>query len=108
MKKQTTKREPIQEELKENIVGRDGVSCHYCGKKTTKAERQFDHLVPVVKGGKNKEENLVVSCKVCNRKKSSKDYDKFVEDELLRVKTHLDTLLGRKKTPGSTSGTTQG
>jgi 5-methylcytosine-specific restriction endonuclease McrA len=98
MKKETIKRVAIDSELKEVVTKRDGINCHYCGKKTTKAERQFDHIVPVTKGGKNKEENLVVSCKVCNRKKSAKEYDKFVAEELLRVTTHLDTLLGRKKT----------
>lgn len=33
---------------------------------------EFDHIKPVVKGGKNKINNIVLSCRFCNRSKGAK------------------------------------
>ena len=68
------------------------IHCHYCGKKTAKRERHLDHILAVERGGTNDPANLVVSCKVCNTKKSTTDYTAFIDREIARVQLHLDTL----------------
>jgi 5-methylcytosine-specific restriction endonuclease McrA len=90
------KRVPIPAKLRLEVVERDGICCHYCGAKTLKSNRQCDHIIPVTKNGLNEAKNLVISCKSCNRRKSARDYNKFIEDEIIRVQRNLDTLLGRK------------
>ena len=43
--------------------------CYYCGGKYKPDELTMDHLIPVVRGGKSVQGNLVPSCKECNNKK---------------------------------------
>ncbi|MDH4164386.1 MAG: HNH endonuclease [Nitrospirota bacterium] len=43
--------------------------CYYCGKKSKATELTMDHLVPVVRGGRSVESNVVPACKDCNSKK---------------------------------------
>jgi 5-methylcytosine-specific restriction protein A len=43
--------------------------CYYCGKKFKPAELTMDHLVPIVRGGKSVQGNLVPACKECNTRK---------------------------------------
>ena len=87
----------MPDELRDYIIKLKGTTCYYCGKKTTKAERQIDHIHPVAKGGENNFDNLVVACKVCNRKKSDTDILIFIEKELKRLDLHLNTLLNLKE-----------
>ncbi|HEY6011164.1 MAG TPA: HNH endonuclease signature motif containing protein [Nitrospirota bacterium] len=43
--------------------------CHYCGGKFKAADLTMDHLVPIVRGGKTVQGNLVPACKECNTRK---------------------------------------
>jgi 5-methylcytosine-specific restriction endonuclease McrA len=43
--------------------------CYYCSKKFRPAELTMDHLVPIVRGGKSVQGNIVPACKECNNKK---------------------------------------
>ncbi len=43
--------------------------CHYCGQKFKPTELTMDHLVPIARGGKSAQGNLVPACKECNNKK---------------------------------------
>lgn len=40
--------------------------CAYCG---NTENLQLDHIIPIIKGGKNIEENIQVLCRKCNIKK---------------------------------------
>lgn len=53
------------------ILQRDNFRCQYCGA-TPKDEikLQIDHIVPISKGGKTIENNLITSCELCNLGKS--------------------------------------
>lgn len=46
--------------------------CFYCGKIFSSDQLTMDHQQPLARGGKTGKNNVVVSCKDCNNKKSYK------------------------------------
>ncbi len=53
------------------VVRRDGHICQICRVNVPDTELEFDHIIPVSKGGSSSVENIRVLCTKCNRKKSS-------------------------------------
>ncbi|HVM72577.1 MAG TPA: tetratricopeptide repeat protein [Anaerolineales bacterium] len=62
----TNQRMPITTEVKKAVWKRDGGKCVNCG---SEFELQYDHIIPVVKGGSSTIENIQILCKKCNYKK---------------------------------------
>jgi hypothetical protein len=58
----------IGAEVRRAVWKRDGGQCAKCG---SREALEFDHIVPVSKGGSNTERNIELLCEVCNRRKSS-------------------------------------
>jgi HNH endonuclease len=54
------------------IVRRDDYRCQHCKKRLQDDEVEFDHIIPVSKGGSSEEHNLRLTCFDCNRDKSDK------------------------------------
>jgi len=54
---------------RKNVMRRDGLSCQYCGNRTTLT---IDHIVPRSRGGADTWENLVTACVACNNKKGNR------------------------------------
>jgi hypothetical protein len=52
------------------VVRRDNYTCQSCGKHLLDTEVEFDHIIPVAKGGSSEEHNLRLTCFDCNRSKS--------------------------------------
>jgi hypothetical protein len=59
-------RQPIPDDVKMFVWQRDGGRCVKCG---SKENLEFDHIVPLSKGGSNTERNLQLLCERCNRSK---------------------------------------
>jgi hypothetical protein len=59
----------IPSEVKQQVWRRDGGKCVNCG---SKRHLEYDHELPVSKGGSNTVNNIRILCKQCNRKKSGK------------------------------------
>lgn len=55
-----------------------GNICYYCGCEI-KSKKTIDHKIPVVKGGTNDNENLVLACVHCNTQKNDKTEEEYRE-----------------------------
>lgn len=64
----------ISEKLKEKIRKSAKYRCGYCLFQMVYAHTtfEFDHIIPVSRGGQSIEENLWVVCEICNNSKSDK------------------------------------
>lgn len=52
--------------------------CFYCKKELV--EYDVDHFIPIIKGGSNSKENLVIACPHCNRSKGKKLPQDFMKE----------------------------
>lgn len=59
-------RTPLPNKLRFKILKRAGFRCEYCGADSSEARLVVDHVLPVSKGGTNRESNLVAACDECN------------------------------------------
>ena len=57
-----------------------GDRCFYCDSKLG-GEFEYDHFIPLCRGGEHSLENLKISCKSCNRSKHSKMPDEFLKNK---------------------------
>jgi hypothetical protein len=60
------RRERIPIEVREFVWTRDEGRCVSCG---AEDDLQFDHVIPVARGGGNTEANVQILCGLCNRRK---------------------------------------
>ncbi|MDC5137713.1 DUF1376 domain-containing protein [Acinetobacter baumannii] len=65
-------------ETRVRIFKRDNFTCFYCGQ--VGGPLECDHYIPISKGGKNEDSNLVTACKKCNRAKSNKNPEDFIKE----------------------------
>ena len=63
------RRQAIPSTVKQAVWARDGGTCARCG---SDWNLQFDHVIPVSKGGGNSVENIQVLCGTCNRSKAAR------------------------------------
>ena len=63
------KRPRIPEDIRIKIWQRDEGKCARCG---SRERLEYDHIVPISKGGSNTLRNIELLCEECNRKKSNK------------------------------------
>lgn len=62
------RREPIPKSVKMYVWQRDQGRCVECG---SKERLEYDHIIPVSKGGSNTDRNIQLLCERCNRSKGS-------------------------------------
>ena len=62
-------REPIPESMRTEIWRRDNGCCVTCG---SRVNLEFDHIIPVSKGGATTTRNLQLLCQQCNRSKGAR------------------------------------
>jgi 5-methylcytosine-specific restriction endonuclease McrA len=57
---------------RENVFMRDGGACQYCGRRLTRPEATYDHVVPRAQGGLTTWDNVVICCVPCNQSKGNR------------------------------------
>jgi hypothetical protein len=62
-------RQSIPERVRHEVWRRDGARCVDCGAREL---LEFDHIIPVSKGGSNTARNLELRCERCNRLKGAR------------------------------------
>lgn len=85
------------------ILFRDRYACVYCTAALSEETFVIDHLVPVAKGGTNRNHNLIAVCELCNQRRGDSDLIHFLrenyrqqllaQDEFLRQKEYIDALI---------------
>lgn len=64
----SSRRERIPDSARLFVWQRDEGKCVKCG---SNEKLEFDHIIPVTKGGSNTERNIQLLCETCNRTKGS-------------------------------------
>lgn len=62
-------RERIPESVRVEVWRRDSGKCARCGRREN---LEYDHIIPVSKGGSNTARNIELLCEICNRSKGAK------------------------------------
>ena len=62
----------ISFQTKIRVVRRDNHTCQECSKHLRDDEVEFDHIIPISKGGSTEEHNIRLTCYDCNREKTDK------------------------------------
>jgi len=62
-------RQPIPQRVRHEVWRRDRGTCVECG---SRGRLEFDHIVPVSRGGSNTTRNIELRCEPCNRRKGAR------------------------------------
>ena len=73
------KRKQSRLKLRFQALLRDNFTCQYCGRKAPEVEIQVDHRFPKSKGGLDKIENYITSCRDCNIGKGDSILEEFIK-----------------------------
>lgn len=94
----------ISKSTRSFVIARDGMICTYCEGRLTNFDIVLDHVIPRTKGGSDRSDNLVVSCKKCNSKKSDVSVIEFAklnftnsEEIIKRVSERVSNTLKDKE-----------
>lgn len=98
VKKPRTQRKTLKLSLRVAVWLNDNGICHYCSINLPKPGNRaktittIDHIVPHSKGGADTADNLVICCKMCNRRKKDVEYKVYLLREQERLKSALKTI----------------
>jgi hypothetical protein len=92
--RQRSGREPIPKNVQREVWRRDGGQCVDCG---SREHLEYDHIIPVSRGGSNTTRNIELRCKSCNRKKGAKIGGGVITSSAdgIRLCPHCDEMMPR-------------
>lgn len=78
-----SRRERIPQSIQNEVWNRDGGRCVECG---SRERLEYDHIVPVARGGSNTARNLQLLCESCNRAKGTGGLQDFGAGSTAKVR----------------------
>lgn len=60
--------------VRTRLINRDGKMCKYCHRPLLESEMTIDHITPIWKNGRNKQNNLQILCFPCHQHKSKHEH----------------------------------
>jgi hypothetical protein len=75
----------IEQGISWAVYRRDGYKCRYCG--ADDVPLTVDHVIPWEAGGPSIEENLVTSCRKCNKTKGKTPFPEWLEHPFYRKRS---------------------
>lgn len=85
---------PTWQELEE-LWDTSGGRCWYCHTEIPREKLEFDHRIPVSRGGRTEKQNMVVACKPCNRLKGEMAEQEF-QEFLIEYIARFQCLMGNR------------
>lgn len=88
--------------LRKELCEEQGGKCAYCKTDITHFRKRWnsleiDHVIPKSRGGNDARENLVASCRNCNRSKGDKTRDEFMEALAARAEIEFGTRVADRR-----------
>lgn len=77
-RQQQKPRRSVEPAIRARILVRDNYCCRYCGSKWPDVVIEVDHVIAVINGGTDNDDNLVAACMDCNRSKGTLSLDDFL------------------------------
>lgn len=78
-------------EIREYLLEKYQHVCQYCGGESKDTVLEWEHKIPKSRGGSDKVSNATLSCSCCNREKSSRKPEEWLEDiKAKKRKTKFD------------------
>lgn len=87
--------------LRQSIHSRDGERCFYCLRRLTPLIMCLDHVVPLVRSGRNSYRNLVSCCLECNSQKGERGAENFLRRLYRERRLTAVELAGRLRALGA-------
>ncbi len=78
----------IPKKIRQQVYGKCGGHCAYCGKVIAYKDMQVDHVHPKYLGGTDDIANLLPSCQACNFRKGTNSLEAF----RVQINEQCDTL----------------
>ena len=66
--------------IRNYLLEKHGRKCFYCGK--TVSDFEVEHMIPKIRGGSDRIDNLTLSCHDCNQKKDTLTAEEFIKQTL--------------------------
>ena len=92
--RQFTKKKSWVRFSRQTLLLRDNFACQYCHDSLTLSQMTIDHVIPRVRGGTTRWDNVVASCYSCN---SAKGHRMVMRPSVKPVKPDYHTLIGNAR-----------
>lgn len=75
-------------QYRELLLRKQSYKCYFCEAPINEASVEIDHLTPLSRGGDNSISNLAACCSSCNKAKTDKTEEEFVQWRRTRLKNY--------------------
>lgn len=90
--------EEVEQRLNQFKDENGNLHCIYCNRPIVNDEMlHIEHFIPIAKGGTNSIDNIIPTCRYCNRSKADEDFTYWYRNQLFYDKEHEKYILNLMK-----------